>query len=469
MSFDSIQNPKNSLRPNVQISNRNLRPNTGLPKKSRLLKTVLLFIIVLAILLGGAVYLRASNLAGKIFVGGKFTFWDIPKTLLGEDQKLLGEESGQINILLLGIGGEGHDGPYLSDTIMLAQIKPETNTVSLVSIPRDFEVTLPEGYGKQKINAAFAYGLGKERNDFNSAGLWARQQVEKISGLTIPYFAVLDFNGFKKAIDIVEGVEVNIETTFTDAEYPNSTFGYLPPQTFKQGLEVMNGERALIFARSRHGNNNEGSDFARSKRQKKIIEAFKTKALSLNLISDSSTLNNLLGVFADHFHTNISPAEILHLYKLTKEEKISRIFSSSLDPATQLVCDGKNPDTGAYIVFVCPNKTPQDIYTFFKNSLSVQNLSEEKPVIWLGNSTDSLQKYTAAEKRLAEAGVNVLQVGYSKDFLSQTIYYIVNPKPATEEFLKTNFGAVKVDYPPKDMKIDNTKVDVIMILGVLPK
>jgi LCP family protein required for cell wall assembly len=201
------------------------------PKKSKTLKVIFGFVMLIVVFLGGGILLRANGLAGKIFVGRTFTFWGQVKQIVsGSDQKLIGEDLGQINILLLGVGGEGHEGPYLTDTMILAQIRPDIGTVSLISIPRDFQVTLPENFGKQKINTAFAFGLGKgKEKDFSTGGEWARQQVEKMSGLNIPYFAVIDFSGFEKAIDQVGGVDVAIDKTFTDAEYPNETFGYLPP------------------------------------------------------------------------------------------------------------------------------------------------------------------------------------------------------------------------------------------------
>jgi LCP family protein required for cell wall assembly len=437
------------------------------PKKNRILKYILGFIFFGIVILAGAVLLKAKNLSGKIFVGHTFTFWGQVKQIVsGGDQKLIGEDLGQINILLLGIGGEGHEGPYLTDTMILAQIRPDIGSVSLISIPRDYQVTLPQSFGKQKINASFALGAGKgEPKDFSTGGAWARQQVEKISGLNIPYFAVLDFSGFEKAIDLVGGVDINVEKTFTDAEYPNATFGYLPPQTFKAGPQTMDGKTALIFARSRHGNNDEGSDFARSKRQKKIIEAFKQKALALNLVSDANTLNKLLDVFASHFHTNISPSELLHLFKLSKNEKLKEIVSQSLDPQTKIVCDGKDPDTQAYIVFPCPDVTPAELQNFFKNSFTEGKVMEEGAKIWLGNSTNDLSLYKSAEKQLSSAGAIVWQVGYSKDFLPKTVVYQVNPKPATLEYIKNNLNAAEAATPPKDMNIDPAKVDMIVILG----
>jgi anionic cell wall polymer biosynthesis LytR-Cps2A-Psr (LCP) family protein len=84
-----------------------------------------------------------------------------------------------VRVLLLGIGGEGHDGPYLSDSIILAQIKLDTNEVSLTSLPRDYQVKLPQNYGYRKINAAFAEGFNQHK-DWNEAGTWAHRKYRPL-------------------------------------------------------------------------------------------------------------------------------------------------------------------------------------------------------------------------------------------------------------------------------------------------
>ena len=73
------------------------------------------------------------------------------------DALLKGEAEDRVNILLLGIGGEGHEGALLTDTIILASVQPSTGKVSMLSIPRDLAVELPQ-YGIRKINNANAFG-----------------------------------------------------------------------------------------------------------------------------------------------------------------------------------------------------------------------------------------------------------------------------------------------------------------------
>jgi LCP family protein required for cell wall assembly len=300
--------------------------------------------------------------------------------------------------------------------------------------------------------------------DWDQAGLYARQVAQNLSGLQIPYFAVMDFSGFEKAVDQVGGLDITVDRTFTDYHYPDSGTGYLPPQTFTAGPQHMDGARALIFARSRHAAGVEGSDFARSQRQQKIIDAFKQKVLTDNLISDASNINSLLGIFADHFHTNLTPAEIYRVYTLTKDKNMQTL-SLSLDPDTGLICPEIMDTSGAYILTPCPGKSVSDVQNFFKNSFSIGKLAAEKSTVWLADSTGNQQVYDTAFRDLTDAGVQVYQLSYSKDNLSQTIVYQVNPKPATTEFIENTLNATEVNLPPPEVTVDKTKVDVIVVLG----
>ncbi len=435
-------------------------------KKSAFKKTLLVIgLIILALL--GALTLRAANLSDKIFVGTKTTFFEKVRDFIrggGDNAKLEGEDLGQINVLLLGIGGAGHDGPYLSDTIILAEIRPDIGQVSLVSIPRDYLTTLPKNFGERKINAAFAEGYNQHK-DWDEAGLWARQAVEKLSGQKVPYFAVIDFAGFEKAIDQVGGVNIQINRTFTDYSYPDSNLGYLAPITFTEGQEHMNSVRALQFARSRHATGPEGSDFSRSVRQQKIISALKAKVLSLNLIADAGTINSLLSTFADHFHTNITPGGIFHLLNLIKEHNVNSFISLSLDPSTSLVCPKIMEDTGAYVLVPCAGKDENDIKNFFKNVFSLGKMVEEKSVIWLSTSSGDRTAYQQTDQKLKEVGLTVWELTFKGEPLSKNIFYQVNPKKATAEFIKNTLSATEVTIPPPGVNINKDKVDVIVILG----
>ena len=423
------------------------------------------------IVLGILAVNRAADLSQKIFAGQTTSFFGrVWETLRGISGKisLKGETQGQINILLLGIGGPGHEGPYLTDTMILAQIRPKTSEVAFVSVPRDMLAQLPNNLGERKINAVFSEGYVKTK-DWNEAGRWARQAVERLSGQTIPYFAVIDFKGFEKAVDEVGGVKINVDQTFDDYSYPIAGKEDAPLEAdryehlhFDAGETSMDGNTALKYARSRHAAGPEGSDFARSLRQQKVIKAVKDKILDLNLFGDANTVNNLLGIFADNFHTNLSPGEIFRLYDLGKEHNAQTFLSLSLDPDTGLLC-ATSHETAGYILVPCAGKTSADIQNYFKNAFILGKLKEEKSVVWLASSVKDETSYKKTQSLLSEAGMTVWPLDFSKDQFPQTIFYQANPKPATAEYIKNIFNAKEVTLPPPGVKVDPSKVDIIKI------
>ena len=267
-------------------------------------------------------------------------------------------------------------------------------------------------------------------------------------------------------IDQVGGVDLTVDRTFTDYTYPaNTGDGYLPPQTFTAGPQHMDSATALIFARSRHADGPEGSDFARSKRQEKVINAFKQKIQQLNIISGVSTINTLAGTFADHFHTNMDPAEIYSLYNLIKEKNTTSFTSTSLDPTTGLICPYTQPDSGAYTLIPCSGKTTTDIENFFQNSFTLGPVIDEASKVYLIDTTAGKILLDGAQATLQSAGMAVSDIAYKGPALDQTVIYEVNPKPLSAAYITHNLNATEVNLPPPGVNIDSSKTDIIVLLG----
>lgn len=248
------------------------------------------------------------------------------------DKTLTGETSDRINFLLMGIGGEGHDGPQLSDTLIFGSFKPSTHELGMLSIPRDLYVSIP-GYGSGKINHANAYGENK--GDGKGIDL-ATDVVSTVTGQPIHYAVRVDFNGFATLIDELGGVDVYVDRSFTDNQYPEySGSPTYKTISFTEGWTRMDGQTALEFARSRHGNNGEGTDFARAARQQKIILAAKDKALSLGVLLNPAKLTRLLDTLNDHIDTNLSFWEMVKLAKYAPNIDTNAITMQVLDTSAE--------------------------------------------------------------------------------------------------------------------------------------
>lgn len=234
-------------------------------------------------------------------------------------EKLLKEGDARINILLLGVGGEGHAGADLSDTIVLASIDPVNKTTALLSIPRDLWVEMPNQYfgNHQKINAVYSAGKyyyyqqhGKsDEKAATQAGLVALDTVlEQVLGIPIQYHAVVDFAAFKQAVDAVGGVNVDVKTTLIDPTMAWENGGNAT--IAKAGSQQMDGDVALRYVRSRHTS----SDFARSARQREVLVALRKKIMTTGTLANPVKIQQLLSTFGKNVFTDISTIDLMRLY-----------------------------------------------------------------------------------------------------------------------------------------------------------
>lgn len=247
--------------------------------------------------------------------------------LVGAEDKLLkGETDDNIRILLLGMGGESHEGPNLTDTIMVANIRPSTNDVALLSIPRDLVIPLGK-HGWQKVNSVNAFG---EKEHPGKGADYTRQVMEDILGIDIPYVVRVDFNGFKSLIDSVGGVDIYVERSFSDPTYPTNDFK-TQTVSFQKGWQHMNSTTALIYSRSRHGNNGEGTDFARAQRQQKVLLALKDKLLAGDTYRNPATVANTLAALRANISTNLQIGEMVRFAKMAQAMENTTIRNKVLD------------------------------------------------------------------------------------------------------------------------------------------
>lgn len=291
------------------------------------------------------------------------------------DINLKKNTNNRINILVMGIGGGLHDGPNLTDTMIYASIDPVTKKVSLVSIPRD--LWMPEL--KAKINTAYAVGEAKAKG----GGLkLAKASIATLLDQQIDYGVRIDFNGFIKAVDMVGGLDVTVDGVLDDSQYPiegkeNDSCGLDDEKIaslsaelatgsateeesfpcryehlhFDKGLQRMDGVNALKYVRSRHAEGQEGSDFARSKRQEKVISAFKDKIFSAGTFLNPVKLVSLVTVLSDSIDTDINEDEYDDFVKLAQQMKGGKIDSAILDIGDEQASRIgllEHPDSGDY-------------------------------------------------------------------------------------------------------------------------
>jgi len=299
--------------------------------------TVLAFLLVLSLAYTTKAVISSNDLAQQL--GSASVFEQLKHLATAGDRPLAGESEERINILLLGIGGEKHEGGQLTDTMIIASIDPKNHKLALLSIPRDLVVHIPN-VGWQKINAAHAYGAAQEPDTKGAGAARARRTVENITGLTLHYYIKLDFEGFTKTVDALGGVRVDVPVAFTDYSYPDENYGYEPVH-FDAGWQNLDGERALEYVRSRHGTAEQGTDFARANRQQQVLEALLARAGALSTLLNPNKLLALSDIVGTHIETDMELWQLLRLYELGKSirpETMTQVVLSN-DPGGLLVAD----------------------------------------------------------------------------------------------------------------------------------
>ncbi len=320
-------------------------PDTASPNKGR--RFFLIVLVVLATL--GAVHLLSRNSNAK---SGRFltpgTGWSLTTVknfIFPGGVVLAGQEEDRVNILLLGIGGSGHDGAYLSDTNIILSFKPSTKEVALISIPRDLAVNIP-GYGYRKINSADAIGETKQPGQ---GGDYARQIFADNFGLSIPYYLRVDFKAFNELVDQVGGVTITVDKSFTDYSYPGPNDSY-KTVSFTAGTQTMNGEQALTYSRSRHGNNGEGSDFARSRRQQQVLVALKEKMLSAGTYLNPLRVQGIYDSLTSNIATNLSLDQLMYLASVAKDTNQNAIRNLVIDDSPGGLLAPTTGEGGAFLL-----------------------------------------------------------------------------------------------------------------------
>nr|WP_231687864.1 LCP family protein [Bacillus sp. FJAT-27251] len=194
-----------------------------------------------------------------------------------------------VNVLLLGSDSRGEEDSR-TDTIMVAHYDPETNDVKLISLMRDMYVFIPE-HGQQKLNAAYTYG-GTEL---------LRETIQLNFGLDIDRYAVVDFKGFEKAVDLLvpDGIEVDIPYEMSDG------IG----MTLEPGTQRLNGKELLGYVRFRQ---DRLSDFGRVERQQEVVSKLKEEAAGLHSVVKIPQLLDLLDTYIE---TNIETSTLLTMGK----------------------------------------------------------------------------------------------------------------------------------------------------------
>ena len=228
-------------------------------------------------------------------------------------------------ILLMGVDSEkdglNANAAFNGDTLILITFNPKTLTATMFSMPRDIYVPIACNNNRyNKINSAAAYGTNCVINT-----------VKNLTGVDIDYYAKINFNGFIDLVDVLGGVDVDVEQPDYSVYVKKIGKGRLcesnqyretdHPVCMDTGMQHLTGEQALAYARNRHGFLQ--SDLARNRHQQQIVEAIAKKASKIRTFDD---FQKVLDAVTKNIATNMTTNQILSFYDIFKD-----MLANSLD------------------------------------------------------------------------------------------------------------------------------------------
>jgi LCP family protein required for cell wall assembly len=380
----------------------------------KIIKRILLALVILLVLMGAWVGGKFLYNAYKLSNGNIFSVL--------QNVKLKGEENGRVTILLAGNSADdvGHDGAELTDSIMLLSIDTKNNQAYMLSIPRDLYVNIDGDYGK--INSAYVAG---KANDFTANGLpkggmgQLEQIVEDNFGVDINYYALVNYNAFKEAVDAVGGITITVASDDPRGLYdPNIDYTNNKPLVkLSNGRHTLNGQAALDLARARgDAYNSYGfaqSDFDRASNQRQMLLALKTKAVSANVLANPAKLSSLADAIGGNVSTDMNLGEVRRLYDLTKSLGAEKIASISLNNVlgVNLLANYRAPNGSSALIPAAGVDDYSDIQTALKRATSSDPVVREQATVVVLNGTDTMGIASQLRTTLTGKNINVTAIG----------------------------------------------------------
>lgn len=236
----------------------------------------------------------------------------------------------RVTVLVLGIDQrQGEQGPWRTDTMILLSADPTTHSATMLSIPRDLWVEIPDfGQGRilDRINTANVWG---DLNNYPGGGpALAMKTVEHNLGVVVDYYVLVNFTAFENLIDTIGGIDIVVPEDIYDPQYPDGSYGYAP-FSIKAGPQHLNGRTALKYARTRH---TPGSDFDRARRQQQVILAVRDKVTRFDMLPTLiAKAPELFASFRDSVKTNLTLEQAIGLAQLAQSIPADRIRTGVID------------------------------------------------------------------------------------------------------------------------------------------
>lgn len=264
-----------------------------------------------------------------------------------------------VNILLMGTDARPGEDIARTDSMIIVRIDPKTNRVSTLSLPRDLATTIPRVGEQRRINTA--YYLGEKELGKGYGPALAKETISKLLGIKIDHYVLINFDGFTKLVDNLGGVTIDVPRVIDDPKYPTDAYAgdtRTMKVHFDPGVQKMDGERALIYSRTRHAD----SDFGRQVRQQQVLMAIFKQIRDQNLYSQITSLDEYTSALRDAVRFDMSRDDIMSLASLAPSINANSVEHYSVSP-TML----REQTSPAYYLFVNDKKAFKTLVSTFVN------------------------------------------------------------------------------------------------------
>jgi LCP family protein required for cell wall assembly len=353
---------------------------------------------------------------------------------------------GVVNIMLLGSDRREDDGGYRTDTIIIVSINRKAGTVNMLSLPRDLYVYIP-GWTMNRINAADARGASVGWKG-GGPGLLKETLLYNF-GITVHYYARVDFTSFQKIVDVIGGIDVPVDCAIqswmlksprlTRADFSNydDWVNYTGDEnnyeihTVPVGVQHMDGYTALWYARVRKGvePNQSYTDYDRARRQQQVLRAIFNQSQTMGLVPK---LPDLWMQYNDLVETDMGLGNLLQLAPIAADMNNSKINSYVLTP--DLLTPWTVPTDGSSVLLPNPGAVEQLV------TIAMQPPSENylvnntvKVEVRNGTSVERLDE-VAADRFIREGGMLVVTTGFAdnQSYPNTVIYDYTGSKKARQ-------------------------------------
>jgi LCP family protein required for cell wall assembly len=461
------------LDPNELKNKKASKTKRGWSKKRKILTSSL---VILLVGFGFGAWYGAKILGSldKAFHGNVFS--DVHA--LFSNVTLKGENQGRVNILIAGDSSDdpGHQGANLTDSIMVLSIDTKTHTGFMLSVPRDLWVQLP-GYGHAKINTANTVSNFSAAG-YPSGGMGQLDEIVQTDlGIPIDYYALLNYQSLKQAVDAVGGITINLQSPDPQGIYDAYTHLKLP-----NGDDTLDGQEALDLARAR-GDDSAGdvsyglpnSDFDRTQHQRQMLVALAQKAKTAGVYTNPIKVSKLFDAFGSNIQTNMDLQDVLRFVQITKGMNMSGLQSLTYsygDSSNDLISDYTSNDGEEALAPSEGVDSWGQIQQYYQQLTSNNPVVREAPsiVILNGSNTDGLAHKMS--QTLSSEGFNVVGVTDATNEYtgSMIIDNTSGQKPAAKQLLQTTLpkdttSTTSSTSPVEATEAQGYNADFVVVLG----